>query len=367
MKLVVFGLTITSSWGNGHATLWRGLSHALAKRGHALTFFERDVAYYAAHRDDLSAYCCDLRLYAEWDDVRRLAEHEVATADAAIVTSYCPDARHAAEVVLGAATPMKVFYDMDTPVTLDLLERGEAVEYVPPRGLADFDLVLSFTGGAALEQLRSRLRARRVAPLYGSVDAALHRPVAPVDCLRSDLSYLGTYSDDRQAAVDALFLEPARQCPGLKFALAGTQYPLDFPWEPNIFYLRHLPPSDHAAFFCSSKWTLNVTRGPMAALGHCPSGRLFEAAACGAPLITDAWEGLDRFFTDGSEIVVARSAGEVVDALHMPEEDRAAMALRARQRVLDCHTSDTRALELESLLSDARNHGAGCALTVQVS
>jgi spore maturation protein CgeB len=51
MKIVVFGLTISSSWGNGHATLWRGLCRALASRGHRVVFFERNVSYYAMNRD----------------------------------------------------------------------------------------------------------------------------------------------------------------------------------------------------------------------------------------------------------------------------------------------------------------------------
>src|SRR3954467_13082104 len=116
MKLVVFGLTISSSWGNGHATLWRALCRALGERGHRVTFFERDVPYYAAHRDAVTPDGCDLRLYSNWDDVRAEARRESGDADFAIVTSYCPDARAAASVTHESGT-RSVFYDMDTPIT----------------------------------------------------------------------------------------------------------------------------------------------------------------------------------------------------------------------------------------------------------
>src|SRR5438067_4399127 len=152
MKLVVFGLAISSSWGNGHATLWRGLCRALALRGHRVAFYERDVPYYAAHRDMWSLPDGDLQLYSAWDDVREQAAADVADADAAVVTSFCPDAR-AAEALILESRALRVFYDLDTPVTLDRLARGEAVPYIGPRGLADYDLVLSYTGGASLTAL----------------------------------------------------------------------------------------------------------------------------------------------------------------------------------------------------------------------
>src|SRR5436190_10363004 len=210
MKIVVFGLAISSSWGNGHATLWRGLCGALARRGHVVVFYERDVPYYAAHRDLWTLPGGELQLYASWDEVRAHAVGDLADADAGIVTSFCPDAR-AAEAILVESTARRVFYDLDTPVTLERLERGEPVFYIGPRGLVDYDLVLSYTGGDSLSQLREALGARQTAPLYGSVDPDAHQPVPPVDLFRADLSYLGTYSADRQDGVVRLFIEPARR------------------------------------------------------------------------------------------------------------------------------------------------------------
>jgi spore maturation protein CgeB len=350
MRIVIFGLTISSSWGNGHATLWRGLVRALVAAGHHVTFFERDVPYYAEHRDLHAVMGGALVLYDTWDAVASRARAAVRACDTAIVTSYCPDAIVATRLLRGMTGPRRVFYDLDTAVTLGRLASGDRPEYVPDEGLVDFDLVLSYTGGRALDELRTLLGARRAEPLYGSVDPDAHHPVAPRDDWRCDLSYIGTYAPDRQAAVSRLFLAPARQSPDRRFLLAGSLYPPDFPWERNLWYLAHLPPSDHPAFYASSRLTLNVTRGAMAAMGWSPSGRLFEAAACGCPLISDSWDGLDAFFTPNEEILLAEHEGDVAAALARDDASLRAIARRARERTLDEHTATHRAAELVALL-----------------
>lgn len=360
MKLVIFGLTVSSSWGNGHATLWRGLCRALAARGHDIVFFERDVPYYAANRDLWRLDGGTLVLYADWADNLPTARAHLADADVAMVTSYQPDALAATELVLQSRAAIKAFYDLDTPVTLDALASGRGVAYLGPRGLADFDLVLSYTGGAALDLLRGRLGARRVAPLYGHVDPDVHRPVAADEQYRAHLSYLGTYAEDRQDALERLFIHPARDLPEQRFIIGGAQYPPEFPWAPNVWFRKHLPPSDHPAFFSSSRWTLNVTRRAMARMGWCPSGRLFEAAACGCPVISDTWAGLDAFFVPGEEIVTARGTDDVVRAMRMTDEERGRIARRARERTLDEHTSARRAAQLESLLDTAFGAAESC-------
>jgi spore maturation protein CgeB len=353
MKLVVFGLSVSSSWGNGHATLWRGLIRALAALGHRVVFYERDVPYYADHRDLVQLFDGELRLYSSWEEVLSSARRDVDDADIAMVTSYCPDGVAAAELVLGDSAGLRVFYDLDTPVTLAQLRLGESVPYLPTAGLADFDLVLSYTGGVALDELRHRLGARRVVPLYGSVDPAVHYPVPALDRYRADLSYLGTYAEDRQAALLRLFIEPARRRPEQRFLIGGAKYPPAFPWSDNIFFVRHLPPSEHSAFYCSSRLTLNVTRAPMAEMGYCPSGRLFEAAACGAVVLSDVWEGLNQFFEPGSEILVASSTDDALAALETSDKELARMAQAARERVLSDHTSAQRAMQLLAALEGA--------------
>ena len=350
MKLVIFGLTVSSSWGNGHATLWRGLWHALARHGHEIIFFEKDVPYYAAQRDVTAMPGGQLILYPDWASILPEAKLHLADADVAMVTSYCPDGRVAADLVLSSTADRKVFYDLDTPVTLSRIAAGEDVPFLPAAGLGDFDLVLSYTGGSALEQLQTKLHAKKVAPLYGHVDPQAHFPVPADEQYRADLSYLGTYAADRQAGVEQLFLAPARQLKQKKFTLAGAQYPQDFPWADNIYFFKHLPPPQHPVFLCSSRMTLNVTREAMAAMGYCPSGRLFESAACGCPVLSDWWEGLDEFYTPGKEILIARTTEEAIAALELSDAEVNAVARAARERTLEEHTSEVRADHLIDLL-----------------
>ena len=352
MRLVVFGLSVTSSWGNGHATLWRGVLRALAQLGHDAVFFERDTPYYATHRDLPRGEGYEVVVYPDWTAVAARAEREVASADAAMVTSFCGDAASATELVLGRAR-RSAFYDLDTPVTLAALDRGEPVPYLPERGLSDFDLVLSYTGGPALDALRSRLGARRAVALYGSVDGHAHHPAPHRADYACDLSYLGTYAADRQDGVERLFLDPAERLPDHRFLLGGPMYPEGMRRPPNVTWLPHVPPPEHPAFYGSSRATLNVTRGAMASLGWCPSGRLFEAAACGVPIVSDAWPGLEAFFEPGREVVVAADTEDVVSALAAPAARLAEIAERARRRTLAEHTAERRAEQLVRDLRDA--------------
>jgi spore maturation protein CgeB len=247
-----------------------------------------------------------------------------------------------------------LFYDLDTPVTLERLADGHRVPYIGRAGLEEFHLVLSYTGGPALEQLKIRLGARRVAPLYGQVDPEVHRRVEPLERFRADLSYLGTWASDRQRKLETLLVEPARKFPERRFVIAGALYPREFPWTENTHFVRHLPPAEHAALFSSSRLTLNITRRAMALMGWCPSGRLFEAAACGCPVLSDWWEGLEEFYTPGREILIARTTEEAVDALSLSGRELQRIADSALERTLAEHTAAQRAAELERLIESAR-------------
>lgn len=350
MNIVIFGLTVSSSWGNGHATLWRSLIKALLRRGHRVTFYERDVPYYANTRDlhelgEGGTLC----LYREFREIRQEAARALDRADLGICTSYCPDGAQAADLILESRAAIRCFYDLDTPVTLDALAKKAPVEYLPPQGLSPFDLVLSYTGGRALEELTTKMGARFVAPLYGSVDPELHLPVAPRAELASTLSYLGTYAEDRQDQMTRLFLEPAMARPADRFVVGGSQYPGTIAWPANVAVIEHMPPKDHAAFFSSSVATLNITRRAMAAYGYCPSGRLFEAAACGATILSDRWEGLEAFFEPETEILLVSSADEVLAAMTRDAGELRRIGEAAGRRALREHTGEARIRELEGI------------------
>ncbi len=352
MKFVVFGLSISSAWGNGHATLLRGLFRELYGMGHEVHFFEKNTPYYASHRDAGEFRFVNLHLYSEWDGVREKAARLLTTADAAIVTSYCPDGAEASGMVLSANVPRSIFYDMDTPVTLSRLERGETVPYLPIEGLTGFDLVLSYTGGRVLEALQSKLGARRTATLYGWVDPEAYHEVVSRAEFESNLSYLGTYSADREATFKTFLLEPARSIANRQFTVGGAMYSQRQLWPNNIRYFEHVAPADHCAFYSSSYLTLNITRGSMAAMGYCPSGRLFEAAACGTAVLSDWWVGLDTFFKPAEEILIAESTSDAISAITSDQGELKAIANRARERALACHTARIRAERLIELVED---------------
>ncbi len=352
MRIIIFGLTISSSWGNGHATPYRALLKALHRRGHSVSFYEQDTEYYFYRRDFDQCSYCDLVLYPSWEEVRDRALAEAAASDVVIVASYCPSGARIADDVLSMSRPLRVFYDLDTPVTLHNLGSGD-VPYLRADQIPGWDLYLSFTGGGILDELQQRWGARLARPLLGCVDPDVHARVPAREDFRCLLSYMGTYAEDRQEKVDRLFLEPARQRPDRQFTLAGALYPRHWRWPDNVRIFDHVAPGEHPALYSSSRLTLNITRNTMARFGYCPSGRFFEAAACGTPLVTDWWNGLHTFFDD-DEIFVAHDSHHVLEALAATDEQLERVGRRARQRTLDEHTGERRAGELLTYFDEAR-------------
>lgn len=352
LDVVVLGLSITSSWGNGHATTYRALVRALTDRGHRVLFLERDVPWYAANRDLPAPPYGRTALYASTAELREVHGPALREADLVVVGSYVPEGIGALRVALELARGAVAFYDIDTPVTLARLRRGDC-EYLDAALVPALDLYLSFTGGPTLDRIERELGAPLARPLYCSADPEVHRPSdVPT---RWDLGYVGTYSADRQPALDRLLVEPARRLPAGRFAVAGPQYPRELSWPGNVERVDHLPPGAHAAFYAAQRFTVNVTRADMVRAGWSPSVRLFEAAACGTPVVSDPWTGVEAFFEPGRELLVARSAAEVLRILaRTGEEERRALGARARRRVLAQHTAAHRVAELEAYVGEAQ-------------
>jgi len=354
MKLVVLGLSLSSSWGNGHATTFRALLQAFAERGHDILFLERDVPWYRNQRDLQDPAYCRLEFYDDLDDLRRWTA-EITNADAVMVGSYVPQGVAVAKFVQETADGVTAFYDIDTPVTLAKLRRGD-FEYLSPEVIPGFDVYLSFTGGPTLDFIEQFYGSPAARPLFCSVNADRYRPLDVEQ--RWDLSYLGTYSDDRQPTLEKLLNAAARALPDRRFCVAGPQYPETIQWPANVERIDHVPPADHPAFYAASRFTLNVTRADMIEAGWSPSVRLFEAAACATPVISDIWDGLDSLLQPGSEILLARSTDDVIAALAgIGVEQARGIGQAARGRVLAAHTARHRADELERHLAQARVGG----------
>ncbi|NKE45450.1 glycosyltransferase [Roseomonas frigidaquae] len=349
LDLVVLGLSLSSSWGNGHATTFRALLRGLHALGHRVLFLEREQPWYAANRDLGAPDFCALEFYDSVVDLAAQHAHAIRAADAVIVGSYVPDGVAVIDAVQALAPGRVSFYDIDTPVTLARLARGDCA-YIAPRQIPVLATYFSFTGGPTLDRLQDQYGARRAAALYCSVEPEHYRHTGAAP--RWDLGYLGTYSVDRQPTLERLLLAPARRLPQRRFVVAGAQYPDDIDWPANVQRIAHLPPAEHPDFYSAQRFTLNVTRADMIAAGWSPSVRLFEAAAIGTPIISDAWEGLEALLPGG--IAIARTTEEVVALLDAPEDaSHQAMARRARDIVLRQHTGQARAGELAASLRQA--------------
>lgn len=347
LRIVVIGLSLSSSWGNGHATTYRALLKALAQRGHSLLFLERDTDWYAANRDLPDPSWCTLAFYRSLAGLQGWSQ-QISEADAVIVGSYVPDGIAIGGLVQRVAGGVTAFYDIDTPVTLAALARGNCT-YLSPGLIPGYDLYLSFTGGPTLDVLERSFGAPRACALYCSADTDAYRPEGRQK--RWDLSYLGTYSPDRQDTLATLLIEPAKRLPDMRFVVAGPKYPGGIDWPANVERIEHVGPHEHAAFYDTSRWTLNVTRADMIRAGYSPSVRLFEAAACGTAIVSDRWPGIETFFENGRSIMLATTADDVVDVLTAQQASRIGTA--ARQVVLEGHSAHHRAAELEGLLHAA--------------
>jgi spore maturation protein CgeB len=353
VKIVVFGLSVTSSWGNGHATTYRALLSGLHRRKHRIIFFEKNEEWYASNRDLPIPDFCEVRLFENWGSCLPLVRRELSDCDVAVLGSFFPEGVRAADELACSRVPVKAFYDIDTPITLEKLKAGGA-EYLRTDQVPGFDLYLSFTAGPILQQLQTEFRARQAQPLFCSFEPEKYYPRRVYKRYECDLSYMGTYAADRQRKVDELFVLPARNLPNRKFILAGPQYPSKLKWPKNVRGIRHLSPRWHPHFYSSSRLTLNLTRQKMIEWGYSPSVRLFEAAACGCPIVSDSWPGLETILRSEEEVLVANNSGDVATLIEGTDDaELRRIGRNARERVLAEHSAEQRAQEFENYVAVA--------------
>lgn len=350
MRIAFLGLSVTSSWGNGHATNYRALMAALDRQGHDVTFLERDKPWYAAHRDLPRPPWGITHLYDSLEDLQGSHRQTVAAADLTVVGSFVPEGIAVGAWAIETCGGSTAFFDIDTPVTLAGLLNAEC-EYIDLDLIKRYDLYLSFTGGPVLERIEAELGARAARAFYCVVDEDSYSPRRTEP--QWDLGYLGTYSPDRQPTLEKLMLDCARAAPELSFIVAGPGYPEDIEWPGNVSRRDHLSPPEHPGFYRSQRFTLNVTRRDMVEAGFSPSVRLFEAAACGVPVISDRWPGIEEFFRPGEEILLAEGGGDVCGYLReMGGVERDSIASRARERVLAEHSATKRVQQLLSYVEE---------------
>jgi spore maturation protein CgeB len=347
MKITIIGLTISSSWGNGHATTYRGLVKELHKSGHEILFLEQDVPWYAGNRDLINPDYCKIKFYNHIEDLKHGYTEHIKDADLVMVGSYVMRGTEVGEWVCKTAKGVKAFYDIDTPVTLARLQENDYL-YLSHKLIPQYDIYFSFTGGPVLEKLEKVYGSPMARALYCSFDPDMYYPM-PACEKKWDLGYLGTYSEDRQPPLESLMLKAAQNMEEKKFIVAGPQYPYGIRWPHNIERVDHIAPEFHCNFYNSQRFTLNITRQDMIKAGYSPSVRLFEAAACGVPIISDYWQGIETFFEPEMEILISKNSAETQKYLkELTEEEIRSIGMRAKAKVMEKHTASHRAAELES-------------------
>lgn len=350
--MAFFGSSLVSSYWNGAATYYRGIIRGLAARGWDVTFYEPDAFDRQAHRDMPDPDWAKVVVYPTDGDagVHRALE-AAASADVVVKASGVgafDELLEAAIPAMRRAGQLCFYWDVDAPATLERLGANAADPF--HACIPQYDLVLTYGGGPPVVQAYTDLGARSCVPIYNAVDPDTHFPVAPDPRFLGDLALLANRLPDREARIDAFFLDAARRLPRHRFLLGGSGW-ADKSLPANVAYLGHVYTRDHNAFNCSPQAVLSVNRESMARTGYSPATRIFEAAGAGACLISDHWTGIELFLEPGSEVLVAHSGDEVAAEIATLTPGRArAIGAAARARVLAEHTYQHRVARLEELL-----------------
>lgn len=354
LTISFFGSSLVSSYWNGAATYYRGIIRALHARGHRVTFFEPDAYDRQKNRDMADPPWAKVRVYPADESGVARALDEGRRADILVKASgvgVFDELLEAAVLDIRSPSSSVVFWDVDAPATLDRVKASplDSFRKLIPR----YDFIFTYGGGAPVVSAYCSLGAAQCVPIYNALDPSTHYPVVPDERFAADLAFLGNRLPDREARVEEFFLRPARAAPeGRRFLLAGSGWQ-DRALPPNVQAIGHLSTNDHNAFNCSPRAVLNISRESMARYGHSPATRVFEAAGAGACIITDAWEGIERFLTPEREILIARSGDEVAALMDALTPERAhKIGQAARHRVLMEHTYDRRAEEIERVFYD---------------
>ena len=359
MKIFVFGSSIVSSYWNGAATYYRGIYKYLARRGHSITFAEPDAYQRQQHRDEGDFSYVHSLVYQPESDVRRMiaraAEFDVVIKHSGIGVDD-EQLEHLVAQLSGQTTCF--FWDVDSPATLARLRANpdDPFRAAIPR----YDGVLSYGGGPASRDGYVKFGAKAYYSIYNGLDPDTHHPVPPDPALRCDVAFLGNRLPDREKRVEELFLRSATLAPDKTFLLGGEGWG-DKALPLNVRSIGHVPTGDHNRLNCSAGMVMNINRNSMAVSGFSPPTRIFEVAGAGACMLCDDWPGIEDCFEPGKEILVVRSAHDVVDALHRYDSAaRKQIGEAFRARALRDHTYAQRAAQAEAAFLEclARREGA---------
>ena len=353
MKIFVFGSSILSSYWNGAATYYRGIYKSLAERGHSIIFAEPD-AYGRQQHIDSGDYSYVQSVIYEAGDALSLLE-SASLCDVVIKHSGIGVDDEQLEQCLLELQPecLVIFWDVDAPATLGRLNANRIDQL--RNAIPQYDAIFTYGGGPRARQGYLSYGAQAYYSIYNGLDADTHYPVPPDRDLACDLAFVGNRLPDREARVEDLFLAAAEACREKTFVLGGEGWQ-DKPLPPNVRLIGHVPTGDHNRINCSARMVININRSSMADFGFSPPTRVFEAAGAGACLLCDEWPGIADFFEPESEILIVRSADDVISALNTLDALSCEQIGAAfRTRALRDHAYAQRALQAEQALQQCFN------------
>ncbi|QRK09372.1 glycosyltransferase [Archangium violaceum] len=361
LRIAFFGASLVSAWWNGAAMYYRGLLRALHARGHRITFYEPALPERQRHRDLPVApdFATVVMYSAEGTQGLERCLEDARSADVVVKASgvgIFDEWLNARVLELKSGTTQVVYWDLDAPVTLERMAANPEDPFLAL--VPGYDRVFTQGGGDAVVLAYRDFGARECIPVYSAVDPDAHHPVGPEPRFDCDLVFMDDRLPDLERRVESYFMRAADLLPDKRFLLGGDGWGARSR-PANMGYLGPVPLREHNAVRVSARSVLDVSRDGMARFGFSPAPRLLEAAAAGACLITDAWEGIELFLEPGRECLVAQDGLEVAEAvLCLTDEGVRQLGEAARRRVLAEHTYAHRALLVEQALGHVPGPGA---------
>lgn len=366
-RIAYFAHAVRADWNNGNAHFLRGLLRALGRLGHAVRVFEPAEEWSIRNLREEDHGERSLRQFEETYPDLHIVAYDLDRADRIEDREHWrPLLRDTDFVILHEWNPPRLAHrllDLRGELGFRLLfhdthhRASSSPEQIAQFGIDRFDGVLAF-GEALRTVYRKRFNIARAWTLHEAADTTVFRPLHS-DHKKDDVVWIGNWGDDeRSAEICKYLLRPASELPEYRFTVYGVRYPqqalaaLEFA---RVRYGGYLPNLDGPATYAASRITMHIPRQQYRlAMNGIPTIRVFEALACGIPLVSAPWTDTEHLFRDG-DFTTVHTTQEMVTALRRLLCDKKAaeeQAARGLATVLAHHTCAHRAEQLTSICEE---------------
>ena len=362
LRIAYFAHSLRSDWNNGNAHFLRGLMRAITALGHRVTVFEPAVEWSIENlwteergqgslTDFAHVYAdLDLQTYATHETAAQWSER-LCGVDIVILHEW--NSPSLAQCLLGLREQLGfklLFHDTHH-------RASSSPEQMQQFGLQRFDGILAF--GEALRTIyRERFGIAQVWTLHEAADTTVFRPQT-ADEKQTDVVWIGNWGEgERSAEIQEYFLDPASHLATKNFTIYGVRYPeagLSALGQAHVRYGAYLPNLDAPAVYASARLTVHIPRQQYSsAMNGIPTIRVFEALACGIPLLSAPWQDTEQLFRPG-DFRYVHSGSEMTSAMQALLDDPVAardQASRGLETILARHTCVHRAHELNAICQE---------------